>query len=99
MEAQTREGLEALIRERAQRDPELRSQLARNPRAALETLTGLEIPAGIEITVVEEAPGEVVLTLPAPHASDELSEAEIASATGGASYYCLHPSPDPLDEE
>jgi hypothetical protein len=71
--------------ERANTDPEFRKLLIEDPSAALREVTGVPLPSNINIRVVEEQPGEVVLVVPARgmESGTQLSEAELEGVAGG----------------
>ena len=48
--------LQQQIIERAQGDPALREQLKSDPNAAIKENTGVELPAGLVVTVLEDTP-------------------------------------------
>lgn len=67
-------------------DPKFKADLLKNPAAALEKAFGVKVPAGTTIKVVEDSASTVHLVLPKAAASGKaLSDAELASAAGGAS--------------
>ncbi|NBN77920.1 hypothetical protein GWI72_06515 [Microvirga tunisiensis] len=86
---ETAEGqsLERVIQDRAAADPAFRAALLADPLAAIAGAFRLAPMPGLKLRVIEEQPGEVVLVLPRAAAleADELSEAELAKASGGFS--------------
>jgi hypothetical protein len=72
------------ILERAASDPEFRTRLLQDPRAAVGEVSGVPLPPNIGIRVVEEAPGEVVLVLPAQSrsAGAQLSDSDLENVSG-----------------
>ncbi|HKJ56231.1 MAG TPA: NHLP leader peptide family RiPP precursor [Nitriliruptoraceae bacterium] len=74
--------IESQVRQRAQRDPEFRARLTEDPRATLEHLLGVEL-GDVTVRVVEEDAGEVVVVLPPPAASTDLTDAELAGVAAG----------------
>mgnify|MGYP001814307662 CR=1 FL=1 len=79
-----RPGMEAMLRERAQREPEFRARLLEDPKGAVADALGLEFPEQLSVRVVEEQPGEVVVVVPpAPESGAELTDAELEQAAGG----------------
>lgn len=56
--------LERRIVRRALADPEWRLRLLARPREALADELGVELPAGLEVEVVEERPDRIVIVLP-----------------------------------
>lgn len=69
---------------KAAEDDAFREQLKRDPRATVEHEFGAPLPAGMDVTVLEESPNHAYLVL--PMSSSELSEDELArlSAAGQA---------------
>jgi hypothetical protein len=76
----SREEINATIIERAAADPALRAQFIADPRATLESVTGVAIPEGVSITVHEESPSNIHFVIPAV---GDLSEADLALVAGG----------------
>ena len=79
------QSLERLVQDKAAADPVFRAALVADPLAAIAEAFRLAPLPGLKLTVIEEQPGEVVLVLPRAGAveADELSEAELARASGG----------------
>lgn len=73
---------------KAHRDPEFRARLLAEPRAAVAEVLGVDLPEGVTITVVEQAPAEAVIVLPAAVADGAVADEELAAAVGG-----WHPTP------
>ncbi|WP_122519971.1 NHLP leader peptide family RiPP precursor [Pannonibacter phragmitetus] len=72
---------EALLREKAAGDAEFRARLISNPAEAIGEAFGQAPKDDLTFRVIEEEPGEVVLVL--PPLPDELSDAQLAAASGG----------------
>ena len=72
---------------KAQAEPEFRSQLMADPKAAIEGLSGLEIPAAINIEIHEDSATAFHLVLPP---SGELTEEQLAAVFAGCTWssYC-----------
>lgn len=70
--------------ERAQRDDSFRQLLVDDPRAAIAEDLGMEVPESLEIRVIEEAPEEAVIVLPAAGQPEELSDEQLSEVVGGA---------------
>jgi hypothetical protein len=64
-----RKELERQIIERANRDPSFRQRLLADPKAAIEEHLGIRLPPTFQVIVVEEAPNQAYLVLPAPRPS------------------------------
>lgn len=71
---------------RAARDEEYRKRLIANPKRAITEVTGSEVPANIDVKVVQETPTTVYLVLPnlTQAGAGELSDAELQNVAGGA---------------
>lgn len=82
MSIPTRAGLDALIREELDCDPEFRAQLLADPRATLGALVGTRLPDFIEVTVHVESLTAVHLVMPAP-TGDEIAEDDLELVAGG----------------
>lgn len=77
--------------QRADRDDQFRAWLISDPRAAASEELGVEIPSALAVKVVEEAPDEVILVLPAKSEPGALSDESLAGVAGGStSTYCGH---------
>ncbi len=68
---------------RAQDDDAFRQQLVSDPRAAVKAELGIDVPASIQLRVIEEQANEVVLVLPGALRTGTLSDADLASISGG----------------
>ena len=66
---------------KAWRDPAFKAELIANPAAALEA-EGINVPAGMVVTVVENTDKQFHLVLP-PVPSDELSDEALDAVAGG----------------
>ena len=83
---QQKSQFEQRIIESAMKDDSFRRELLANPRTTIEHMLGSPIPPSIKIHVLEETPSSVYLVLPpTPNttASEELTEAELATVSGG----------------
>ena len=81
MTEKSRSAVERDIVTRAMKDPEFRRKLVQDPAAVLQAETGLTIPQGMEIRVVEESPSVTYVVLPATPDIDtrEVSDEALAS--------------------
>ena len=71
---------------KAWRDPAFKAELIANPAAALKA-EGLDVPAGMMVSVVENTDKQFHLVLP-PVPSDEPSDESLKAVSGGfCSYY------------
>ena len=80
MTQMTQAEMQGKIVARAQAEPEYRSQLVADPKAAIEGLIGLELPAAINIEVHEDSATSFHLVLPP---SGKLTEDELAAVFAG----------------
>ena len=75
-------GLEKIIA-RAWRDPAFKAALITNPAAALKA-EGIDVPAGMAVTVLENTDKQFHLVLP-PKPTGELSDKDLDGVAGGFS--------------
>ena len=66
---------------KAWRDPAFKAELIANPSAALKA-EGIDVPAGMTVTVVENTDKQFHLVLP-PVPTDELSDEALDGVAGG----------------
>ena len=94
---QARQHIEKHLILRASSDAAFRELLKSNPHAAIKELIGNDPIPSYKITVVEEAPGEVVLVLPRSIGQDELPDDLLDFASGGTSFsaFILYGPPYP----
>ena len=78
----------AKIIAKAWRDPAFKAELIANPAAALKA-EGIDMPAGMAVTVLENTDKQFHLVLP-PVPSDELSD-EALDAVAGGLFRCYLP--------
>jgi len=84
-----------LITEAGQ-NPAFRQRLLNDPKAALTDFLGISLPAGMNVTVLEEQPGQHYLVLPpAPPDLDALplDDLEMALVGGGRTLRPISPCP------
>jgi hypothetical protein len=79
----SRHQADEILLAKAAQDAEFRRELLADPRAAIKAVLGVQLPADIQVTVLEETDRNLYLVLPAK-ASDELSDEELDQVTGGA---------------
>jgi hypothetical protein len=72
--------MKAQILSRAEADGDFRALLMTDPKAAVADETGVTVPDGFKLVVHEDSATTAHLVLPP---SPELSEADLAMATGG----------------
>ena len=81
-----REKIEQHLIEKAMKDAGFRQQLLENTRETLEKELGFKLPDSVKINVLEESPEQFYLVLPgevSDPASEELSEEELKTVSGG----------------
>jgi hypothetical protein len=71
---------------KAWRDPAFKAELIANPAAALKA-EGIDVPAGMTVTVVENTDKQFHLVLP-PVPTDELSDEALDAVAGGSCGRC-----------
>lgn len=71
------------IIKKALTDSAFKAELLKNPAAAVEKATGVKVPAGITVKVVEDTASVVHLVLPSTAAKGELSDNQLEKAAGG----------------
>ena len=76
----------AKIIAKAWRDPAFKAELIANPAAALKA-EGIDVPAGMTVTVVENTDKQFHLVLP-PVPTDELSDEALDAVAGGNYFLC-----------
>ena len=79
----------AKIIAKAWRDPAFKAELIANPAAALKA-EGIDVPAGMTVTVVENTDKQFHLVLP-PVPAGELSEEALDAVAGGVEFLFFQP--------
>ena len=82
--------LRAQLLSKAAKDGEFRSRLIASPRETISAETGATLPAGLDVVVHEDSPTTAHLVLPP---SPRLTEADLATVTGGVGYADWNPFP------
>jgi hypothetical protein len=80
------DNLQAQLLTKAWEDDGFKQELLTDPRAAIQRELGVELPADLEIEVVEETPNKIFLVVPVrPDALSgaELSDDELEAVAGG----------------
>lgn len=75
------------VQAKAAAEPAFRTALLANPRAAVESFFGTELPAHITLTAIEEAPDTYIIPVPyvaAAGAAGELSDSDLEAVAGGS---------------
>lgn len=86
----------AKVIQKALTDPAFKAELLKNPAAAVEKATGVKVPAGTTIKVVEDSGSVVHLVVPAlPKAA--MSDADLGKVAGGAGVPQLKTNFKPCD--
>lgn len=70
--------------EKALKDPKFKAQLLANPNAAVEKATGVKIPDGVKVKVLEDTTSVVHLVLPPGLGMGELLESDTGKVAGAA---------------
>jgi hypothetical protein len=81
----TRREMENQVIEKVWSDPGFRRDLVADPKAALAKTLGVELPASVKVTVLEESDNQYYVVVPQkPVDRGELSEKELQTIAGGA---------------
>lgn len=72
---------------RAWSDAAYKDQLLNDPRATLAS-AGIDIPSGVEISILEDSADKKHLVLPTPPAEGEIGDDNLAAASGGNNVSC-----------
>ena len=80
MTQMTQAEMQSKLIAKAQAEPEFRSQLVADPKAAIEEVSGLKIPEAISLQVHEDSATSFHLVLPP---SGKLTEDELATVFAG----------------
>ncbi len=86
LERRSHKDLKAQLIARAWQDPDFKRQLLGNPKAAIEQEFGIELPADLQVTAVEDTPAHLHLVVPVNRTG--LSEERLITEKGGAVGYC-----------
>jgi hypothetical protein len=70
--------------DKAQRDSNFRKWLLSNPREAVKSEVGVDIPSAFEIEVLQETSRKIYLVLPPESVEGQLSDDQLESVSGGA---------------
>ena len=68
---------------KAATDPKFRAELLKNTASVVEKETGIKIPQGVAVKVLEDGPGVAHLVLPATPQHGVLSDKELGEVAGG----------------
>jgi hypothetical protein len=79
-----RTNIDQAIADRIATDPDFRSALVNDPRAALSDLASTTIPESIRVTVHEESVTDIHLVIPS---DANLSESDLELVSGGIQWY------------
>jgi hypothetical protein len=88
LERRSHKDLKAQLIARAWHDPDFKRQLLANPKAAIEQEFGIELPAELEVTAVEDTPAHLHLVVPVNHTA--LSEERLITEEGPVAYCWCH---------
>lgn len=92
---QTKQEIESRVLRRAAQDPTFRQRLLDDPKGVVSTFLGVALPPGMNLTVLEETPGQHYLILPpTPPSLDALplGDMDLALVGGGRT---MRPFPGP----
>ena len=80
-----RQQLEQQLVQKAMKDESFRKQLIEDPRASIETETGMKIPESITIEILEEDHHSFYIILPAQNkeVEGELTDTDLEQVAGG----------------
>ncbi|MFE5317730.1 hypothetical protein ACFQ88_03365 [Paenibacillus sp. NPDC056579] len=90
-----------VFKQRASEDAQFRALALADPKRAVQELTGLELPEGVEIEISEGENGELqaktLINAPSSDAERELDESELEQVAGGTSFsaFILYGPPYP----
>jgi hypothetical protein len=73
------------IKKRASEDESFRKLCLDNPNEAIKQISGMEVPEGIKINIIENEPG-VDHTIILPSSTTEMSSQELEHIAGGRSF-------------
>jgi hypothetical protein len=81
--------IEQIVINKAMKDEAFKQELFRNPKGVIAKELNVELPAEIEIEVVQQTPQKLYLVLPLEvklqeDADEELSEEQLEAVAGGA---------------
>ena len=83
----TAEDLKALVAAKATHDAAFRAEVLANPRAAIEKLFGIDLPAHVKLQAIEEPADTHVVVVPRAAAvapDGELSDDDLEAVAGGS---------------
>jgi hypothetical protein len=86
-EAAGRAEMERRLIERSLEDDAFRQRLLEDPRATMEQVLGVRLPADVQVMAVEETADTIYLVLPSASRvgeGEELSERDLGAVAGGA---------------
>ncbi|MFT9847136.1 NHLP leader peptide family RiPP precursor [Aneurinibacillus sp. REN35] len=76
-----------VIKQKAAADAAFRTLCLSNPEEAVKQATGLEVPEGFKLQIVENAGANLTVVLPDLQAGEgELDESELTQVSGGTSF-------------
>ncbi|KPD07730.1 hypothetical protein AM501_13955 [Aneurinibacillus migulanus] len=75
------------IKQKAATDSEFRTLCLNNPEEAVKQATGMEVPEGFKLRMVDNAGAHLTVVLPDVRSGEgELDESELAQVSGGTSF-------------
>ncbi len=88
-QGQTREQIIASLVAKAWQDDNFKNEFISNPKAVIQRETGKEIPADVQINVLEETPKQAYFVIPNKpdvDSSEELSDEALETVAGGGGF-------------
>jgi hypothetical protein len=83
-----RKTVENRLLDKAAQDPEFRALLLADPRSAIARELGVNLPAGAQVTILEEKPDQHYLVLPLNPETGQLGAAQLDAVAAGGCYDC-----------
>ena len=74
------------VRKKAVTDKSYRQKVLSDPKAAIKALTGKDVPAGIQIKVIENDPKYAMTFVLPEMISEEISEKDLEKVAGGGCF-------------
>ncbi len=88
----TEKSIEQILAEKAIQDPAFKAALKANPKAALAKELGTELPADLQVEVVETSETKFYVVLPSDSllsGDEELSDEQLEAVAGGIRIKCF----------